>query len=343
MDSNPIKRYTLITDLKTAKNDWKEKRGRMNEKKTAFAQRIEQNSKNYFPKDLFDLNTAKIMLTQFQECFGLDTLMTDRHGNILMTIGDFGDFKPDVVNRPGNKIRVKGRTVCHIYAKYDHVTVENLDAVHRILDAYIETLENYSQKSYLVSEQAVYIEELEQQMEKDAAQAQYSGQNDPLTGVLNRNHFISQMKELVEREVVPTAVICVNINDWRFVDNNFGEEESDRLIVTVADILKAKAEEAGLEHAVIGRVEGDVFHVLLPLTEEDEARAYCDTVQLACDSFEDEKLAPSVAVGCVMRANVEESFKDILSDAEYAMLENKFAIKNAPGYKERLEKGLKNA
>lgn len=312
----------------------------MNEKKIAFNQRVEQNSKNYSPKDLFDMKTAEVMLTQLNKCFGLDTLMTDRHGSILMTIGDFGDFKPDVVNKPGNKIRVKGRTVCHIYAKYDNVAAESFDMVNQLLGAYIETLEDYSEKSYLAREQAVYIEELEQQIEKDAYQAVHSGQNDPLTGVLNRNCFISHMKELAEREVVPTAAICVNINDWRFVDNNFGEEESDRLIVTVADILKTKAEEAGLDHAVIGRVEGDVFNVLLPLSEEDEATDYCDKIQQACDSFEDDILAPSIAVGCVMRTNVEESFKNILSDAEYAMLENKFAIKNAPGYKERLEKGL---
>lgn len=312
----------------------------MNTKKIAFEQRLEQNSKNYFPKDLFNLNEAETMLTQLNKSFGVDTLMTDRHGGIIMTIGDFGDFKPDVVNKPGNKIRVKGRTVCHIYAKYDKVAMENLEAVKTLLGAYIKTLEDYSEKSYLASEQAVYIDELEQQIEKDAYQAKYSGQNDPLTGVLNRNHFISHMKELAEREVVPTAAICVNINDWRFVDNNFGEEESDRLIVTVAGILEEKAKEAGLEKAVIGRIEGDVFHILLPLTEEDEARDYCEKIQQACNSFEDEKLAPSIAVGCVMRTNVEESFKNILSDAEYAMLENKFEIKNAPGYKERLEKGL---
>ncbi|MBO5146713.1 MAG: GGDEF domain-containing protein [Lachnospiraceae bacterium] len=312
----------------------------MNTKKTAFAQRLEQNRKNYSPKDLFQLNEAEIMLDQFHKSFGLDTLMTDRHGSILMTKGDFGDFKPDVVNKPGNKIRVKGRTVCHIYAKYDNVAGEKLELVKTFLEAYIKTLEDYSEKSYLASEQAVYIDELEQQVERDAYQAKYSGQNDPLTGVLNRNHFISRMKELAEREVVPTAAICVNINDWRFVDNNFGEEESDRLIVTVADILKEKAAEAGLEKAVIGRIEGDVFHILLPLAEEDEARDYCEKIQQACNSFEDEKLAPSIAVGCVMRTNVEESFKNVLSDAEYAMLENKFEIKNAPGYKERLEKGL---
>ncbi|GFI23056.1 putative diguanylate cyclase CdgI [Lachnospiraceae bacterium] len=314
----------------------------MNEKKMAFAERIEQNSKNYFPKDLFNLTVAETMLNQFQFHFGLDTLMTDRHGSILMTIGDFGDFVPDVVNKPGNKIRVKGRTVCHIYAKYDNVAKEKIDVVTKLLNTYIETLEDYCGKSYVASEQAVYIDELEQQLEKDADHAKYSSENDPLTGLLNRNHFISHMKELAEREVVPTAAICVNINDWKFVDNYFGEEESDRLVVTVAEILRNKAQEAGFAHAVLGRVEGDVFHVLLPLTEEEEAKAYCDAVQQACDNFEDDKLAPSVAVGCVMRTNVEESFKDILSDAEYAMLENKFVIKNAPGYKERLEKGLGN-
>ncbi len=280
------------------------------------------------------------MLSQLKESYGLDTLMTDRHGSILMTKGDFDGFKPDVVNKPGNKIRVKGRTVCHIYAKYDNVADEDLESAKKLLNAYIKTLENCSEKSYLASEQAVYIDELEQQVEKDAYQAKHSGQNDPLTGMLNRNCFISQMKELADREIVPTAAICVNINDWKFVDDNFDEEESDRLIVIVANILREKAKEAGLDKAVIGRVEGDVFHILLPLTEEDEAKNYCSKIQQACNQFEDDKLAPSIAVGCVMRTNVEESFKNILSDAEYAMLENKFEIKNAPGYRARLEKGI---
>lgn len=314
---------------------------RMNKKKIAFVERVEQNSKNYYPKDLIDLKTAEDMLGLFHDMFGLDTLMTDRHGSILMTKGDFGDFKPDVVNKPGNKIRVKGRTVCHIYARYDNVSDKDMDTVKQFLDAYIKTLEGYSEKSYMASEQATYIDELEQQLEQDAYQAKYSEQNDPLTGVLNRNYFISHMKELAEREVVPTAAICVNINDWRFFDDNFGEEESDRLVVIVADILKEEAKKAGLERAIIGKVEGDVFHVLLPLTEEDEAKAYCAKIQQACDDFEDEKLAPSIAVGCVMRTNVEERFKDIFSDAEYAMLENKFEIKNAPNYRQRLEKGIR--
>lgn len=60
----------------------------MNGKKIAFAERIEQNSKNYSPRDLINLEAAEQMLSLLRQSFGLDTMMTDRHGSILLTIGD---------------------------------------------------------------------------------------------------------------------------------------------------------------------------------------------------------------------------------------------------------------
>lgn len=308
----------------------------MGQTKRAFKERLEQNSKNYSPKNLFDLAAAEQFFTQMKKSFGLEVMMTDRHGVIIQKYGEFGDFKPDVVNEPGIKIRVKGRTVCHIYAKYEAVAAQQTEVVKMLLDAYIKTLEGYSEKSYISSEQAVYIDELEQELEKDEYQPKYDEQNDPLTGVLNKSSFIKNMEQLKAREVVPTAVICVNINDWLFVHDNFGEEESDRLIVTVAEILKSCAD----EQAIIGRIGGDAFRVLLPATEEDKAREYCSKVQESCLQFEDKLLAPSVAMGCVMKTNVDDSYKDVFSDAEYAMYEDKLVLKKAPGYRERLEKGL---
>ena len=308
----------------------------MGDTKRAFKERLEQNSKNYSPKDLFDLISAEHFLSQLHISFGLATMMTDRHGTVIQTHGQFGDFKPDVVNKPGIKIRVKGRTVCHIYAMYDEVAENQKEVVKKLLDAYIKTLEGYSEKSYISSEQAVYIDELEQELEKEAYQPKYDEQDDPLTGVLNKSSFMKKMEQLKTHEVVPTAVICVNINDWLFVHDNFGEEESDRLIVTVANILKNCAN----EQTIIGRIGGDVFQILMPMTEEETAREYCRQVQEACLQYEDKILAPSIAMGCVMKTNVEASYKDIMSDAEYAMYEDKLVLKKAPGYRERLEKGF---
>ena len=52
-------------------------------------------------------------------------------------------------------------------------------------------------------------------------------------------------------------------------------------------------------------------------------------------------MAPSVAFGVVYKQNVEESLSVLISDAEYAMFENKLEMKQEPGYEERLKKGLK--
>ena len=136
--------------------------------------------------------------------------------------------------------------------------------------------------------------------------------------------------------VVPTAVLCVNINDWKFFDRNFGEEESDRLITIVADIIKEYAP----QNAIIGRIEGDIFNVLLPMTEENEARSYLYKIQDVCQEYEDEILAQSIAVGCAMKTNVEQTYRELFSDAEYDMLENKVELKKLDGYRERIEKGL---
>lgn len=308
----------------------------MNQKKQAFTQRVALNSKNYHPNDLFDMNTAASFLELMQRQFGLETLMTDRHGVILNSHGAFQNFVPDVVNKPGIKIRVQGRTVCHIYAKYDNVKEADLNTTKEMLEAYIRVLEGFSGKSYLCSEQAMYIEELEEELEKEDYQVTNGVYNDPLTGVLNKNTFNGKIKDLYQAGIVPTGVMIANINDARFALDRFGEEESDRLITIVADILKKHA----VENVMIGRIEPDVFYIVMPNAEEADVIEYKEKIQSECNTYEDAILAPSIAVGYVMRVNVEEDYKKLFSDAEYEMLENKYQIKNADGYQERLRKGL---
>ena len=152
--------------------------------------------------------------------------------------------------------------------------------------------------------------------------------------MFNKLYFDSKMKVIDRSEVVPIAVLNVNINDWKFVNDHYGDEESDRLIAVVAGILKEEAN----PYFVIGRIDGDVFGVLIPMAEEGEAEDYAKRIQDKCLAYEDPRLAPSVAVGIVYKTNVEETLEAKLSDAEYEMFDNKFEIKNAPGYRERLQK-----
>jgi diguanylate cyclase (GGDEF)-like protein len=256
----------------------------------------------------------------------------DRHGEKAVCVGRFTGFKPDVEAAPGMKIRVSERTIAHLYVKDEEIAGDA--ARQQYVQAIVTELTMLARSSYEKTELSLYVDELEKRLEKEQYQVKHGEKKDMLTGTLNSTYFESRAKVIDRSDVVPVAVICANINDWKYVNDKYGDEESDRLIRTVAQIIMQEAH----DEYVIARCGGDFFHILIPLAEDGEAEDFCRRVQARCDSFEDAHIAPSVACGFVVKTNVEQSVLELLSDAEYEMFNNKYAIKNAPGYRERLEK-----
>lgn len=298
--------------------------------------RIKDNIKNYGFSSLVDINRMSDQLEILHKLSGVEILVTDRHGEKMISFGNFASFHPDVDNEPGHKLRVANRTVAHIYLRYDNVNEETLPMVSTFLDKLIETYESVGEQTYLHKEIAVYADELEAKLEKETYQAKHGEKNDELTGVLNRTYFENRLKIVDRSQIAPVSAICININDWKFVNDHYGDDESDRLIRIIAGIISKNAK----PEYIIGRVDGDVFNVLIPMPEEGESESYCAAVKTDCERYEDVRLAPSVAIGNVLKENVEESLTDKLADAEYEMFEDKLSMKNAPGYRIRLEKGL---
>jgi len=299
--------------------------------------RLKDNIKNYSLSSLLDTNRMSDQLEILHKLSGVEVLVTDRHGEKMISYGNFASFRPDVVNDPGVKLRVAERTVAHIYLRYDQVEEDKLPLVSTFLDKLIETYESVGMQTYYHKETAVYADELEAKLEKETYQVKHGEKNDELTGVLNRTYFENRMKIVDRSQIAPVSAICININDWKFVNDNYGDEESDRLIQVIAGIILKNAK----PEYIIGRVDGDVFNVLIPMPEDGESESYCAAVKADCEAYEDARLAPSVAIGNVLKENVEESLTDKLADAEYEMFENKLEMKSVPGYRERLEKGIK--
>lgn len=293
--------------------------------------RMKDNIRNYSPDQLFDIGKLSDYLESAYAVSHISFLLVDRHGEKIVSVGGFAGFKPDVASAPGYKIRVSNRTIAHLYVKEEEVTE---DVQKRFAEAVAEQITTLAINTYEKIELSIYADELEKHLEKEQYQVKHGEKKDALTGALNSTYFENRAKVIDRSDVVPVAVICANINDWKYVNDRFGDEESDRLIKVVAEILREEAK----DEYVIGRCGGDFFHVLIPLVEEEEAQEYCRRVQSRCDAFEDDKIAPSVACGYVFKTNVEQSVLELLSDAEYEMFNNKFEIKNAPGYRERLEK-----
>lgn len=310
----------------------------MDYKAIPFEKRIKENIRNYALDNLYSLDTLTDYCKSLCAVTGASILITERDGEKIVSVGGFAGFTPDVVGNPGRKVKVYGRTIAHLYVGTDKVPEDKRANVEHLMDGFAGMLSQWGEEAYLHRESSIYMDELEEKVGVQHVQTAKGEKEDALTGVYHKLYFEERMQVIDRAEVVPVAVINVNINDWKYVNDNYGDVESDRLIKTIAGILKDKAK----ADYVIGRVDGDVFIVLIPLADDGEAEAYCGEVQEACLNYDDPILAPSVACGFVHKTNVEEVLEDKLADAEYEMFNNKFEIKNAPGYRERLEHG-KNA
>ena len=302
-----------------------------------FGRRIEENVKNYTPGHLFHIDQIESFFESLHDTLGVEILLTDRHGAKMACAGKFPDQIDDVVKDGGMKLRIANRTVGHLYYRMEGVATDKMKQVEALLGQMTTILTSYAQVSFLHNESVDYIDELEERLEKESYQVKYHERNDILTGTLNRTYFENRVKIVERSEVIPVGLMVVNINDWMFARDHFGADEGDRLVQTVAQILKKQ----GKKDYVIGRVDGDEFYVMIPMVNDGELEEYNKKVKDACLAFEDDILAPSVAIGMATKTNVEEQIMELYSDVECDMLEDKLQMKAAAGYRERLEKGLK--
>lgn len=90
---------------------------------------------------------------------------------------------------------------------------------------------------------------------------------DPLTGISNRRGFLTlarQSLSLCERRRVPAALVFLDLDAFKSINDNLGHGEGDRAICLFANQLQLTCRESDIP----GRLGGDEFVVLLPETPQ---------------------------------------------------------------------------
>jgi diguanylate cyclase (GGDEF)-like protein/PAS domain S-box-containing protein len=96
--------------------------------------------------------------------------------------------------------------------------------------------------------------------------------HDPLTGLFNRRRFEQELDRHVAhaaRYGVQGALLVLDLDDFKLVNDTLGHNAGDELIVSIAGLLKAHLRDSD----VIARLGGDEFAVLLPAGGPEEAEA----------------------------------------------------------------------
>ncbi|MDY6820835.1 MAG: diguanylate cyclase [Deferribacterota bacterium] len=118
----------------------------------------------------------------------------------------------------------------------------------------------------------------------DVTELQLNASTDAMTGVLNRRTGIELLKKEIEIEKRRGEVLTVafiDINDLKYVNDNFGHNEGDFMILKVVEILKNSLRASD----TICRLGGDEFLIIFVDCTEKQAREIIDRIMKKLDDF----------------------------------------------------------
>ena len=139
---------------------------------------------------------------------------------------------------------------------------------------------------------------------------------DMLTSLKNRNYLNAKMKEWEDCEVFPQSIVMVDLNNVKYVNDNYGHEEGDQLIIKAAGILV----NTQLENSEIIRTDGNEFLIYLIGYSERQISTYSKKLSKEMKSLPHEFGA---AVGYSMITDEIKTIDDAINEATLEMITNK--------------------
>lgn len=166
--------------------------------------------------------------------------------------------------------------------------------------------------------------ELERELERRAT-------SDPLTGLPNRALFTDLLERglaRAHRRNEPLAVLFLDLDNFKYVNDSLGHEVGDKLLVEVADNIRKSLRETD----TAARIGGDEFAVLLEDVEDEAgaarvAQRISDSLQ-APSCLQGHEVRTTFSIGVALGVSNKENPGELLRNADTAMYQAKNNGKN---------------
>ena len=143
---------------------------------------------------------------------------------------------------------------------------------------------------------------------------------DMLTSLKNRNYLNAKMPEWEESKVFPQAIVMVDLNNVKYINDNYGHEEGDELIIKAAGILV----NTQLENSDIIRTDGNEFLIYLVGYSERQVATYVKKLSKEMKNLPHEFGA---AIGYSMITDEIKTLDDAINEATLEMITAKEEMK----------------
>ena len=155
--------------------------------------------------------------------------------------------------------------------------------------------------------------------------------HDSLTGLFNRRRFVEELKQetiAVMRRGHTSALLFVDLDQFKYINDSCGHQAGDRLIRKVADELLRSVR----SDDVVARFGGDEFAILIRRTSIDGAHSAANTIltnMRRMSHVEDERVFHiHCSIGIAVMDGDHLYYDDLINKADVACRDAKMAGRN---------------
>ena len=143
---------------------------------------------------------------------------------------------------------------------------------------------------------------------------------DILTSLKNRNYLNLNMKVWDDSKIYPQTIVIIDLNNIKYVNDNYGHEAGDNLIIATASTLV----NTQLENSEIIRTDGNEFLVYLVGYTEKQIETYCKKLN---KELKELPYGFGAAIGYSMIVDDIKTIDDAINEATLMMKEKKEELK----------------
>jgi len=160
------------------------------------------------------------------------------------------------------------------------------------------------------------------QLRHTQARLEQLATHDPLTNVLNARAFARELAQELGRNRRygrPLALIYLDLDDFKKVNDAHGHATGDAVLRLVADAMRGAVRSAD----VVGRLGGDEFGVLMPETDATVAHGAASRLVAGIRTVFRGTPSVTASIGVVAVSGTEAGTDELLRKADQAMYEAK--------------------
>ena len=146
---------------------------------------------------------------------------------------------------------------------------------------------------------------------------------DPLTGLLNRKGFTTQIKAL--NPLGNHSVIAIDIDHFKHINDHYGHDVGDAVLISLGQILRLLTR----QNDIVCRFGGEEFIILLPDSNLNETRVVAERIRtVTAETSFAEGIQLTLSAGIATLSDCSADFRQLLRQADLAMYKAKNSGRN---------------